>query len=115
MSASPIFASVCPLKSLNHSSWVRLNLLLTRGVFLVILQDSDPPIRAVIGDGGTSVPPGVVLVLHPLALPLLRGDARLGSPHRHTGPDEAEGRGGQEDEQQSVHVCSCEGSTAQLP
>lgn len=92
----------------NQEKWKTV-LLLTRGVFLVFLQDSDPLVQAVVGHHSASVPPGAVVVLHPPALPLLRGQARLAFLRRRTRPGEAEGRrsgGGQEDEQQSVHVCS---------
>lgn len=84
-------------------------------MLLVLLQDSDPLLQAVIGDNSASVPPGAVVVLHPPALPLLRGEARVAFPHGHIRPDGAEDRrpgGGQEDEQESVHVCSSRGSVS---
>lgn len=78
---------------------------LTRGVFLVLLQDSDPLVQAVIGDCGSVVPPGAVVVQHPSALPLHRGDA---GPRRRGGidPGEAENRrpeGDQKHKRESVH------------
>lgn len=53
------------------------NLLLTRGVFLVLLQDPQPPVEAVIRDSRSVVPPGAVVVHDPPPLPLHRGDAGL--------------------------------------
>lgn len=74
----------------------------------VLLQDSDPLVVSVIRDDSSSVHPGAVVVLHPPALPLLRGEARLALIH----PGEAEGGrpgGGHEDEHESVHVCRSRG------
>lgn len=78
---------------------------MTRGVFLVLLQDSDPLVQAVVRDGGSAVPPGAVVVQHPPALPLRRGEAGPGD-RGHIQPGEAENRrsgSGQDREQQSVH------------
>ena len=57
---------------------------LTRSVLLVLLQDSDPLVLAVVGDRGAAVPAGAVVVHHPAALPLQRGEAGPGG--RDTGP-----------------------------
>lgn len=76
-------------------------------MLLVLLQDSDPLVQAVIGDSGPAVPPGAVVVQHPPALPLQRGDAGPGH-RRGLQSAEAENRrggGGQKREQQSVHRC----------
>lgn len=81
-------------------------LLLTWGVLLVLLQDSDPLVQAVVGDGGSPVPSGAVVVLHPPALPLQRGEARRSSPRGGIQPGDGEnGRAGrdQKDAQQSPH------------
>lgn len=78
---------------------------MARGVFLVLLQDSDPLVQAVVGDGGSVVPPGAVVVQHPPALPLQRGEAWPGRPG-DIQPGEAENRrsgSGQERQQQPVH------------
>lgn len=69
-------------------------------MFLVLLQDSDPLVQAVVGDRGPVVPPGAVVVQHPPALPLQRGKAGPG-PLGDIQPGEAEHRGpggGQEHE-----------------
>ena len=79
---------------------------LTGRVFLVLLQDSDPLVLAVVGDGGSAVPPGAVVIQDPPALPLQRGEAGPGSRLEGIQPWEAESRrpgSGQEHEQQSVH------------
>lgn len=74
-------------------------LLLTRGVFLVLLQDTEPLVQAVVGHGGSVVPAAVVLVHHPPSLPLQRG-------HAGSGGGEAEHRrpkSGHENQPQSEH------------
>lgn len=70
-------------------------------MFLVLLQDSDPLVLAVVGDGGSAVPPGAVVVQNPPALPLQRGEAGPGRPGGVL-PGEAEDRrsgGGHKHEQ----------------
>lgn len=61
-------------------------------MFLVLLQDSDPLVLAVIGDGGSVVPPSAVIVQHPPALPLQRGEAGPGGREGDIQPVEAESR-----------------------
>lgn len=82
------------------------NVLLTRGVFLVLLQDTHPPVEAVVGDGRSVVSAGAVVVYDPPPLPLHRGVAGPGS-RRRAESGEAEGsrpNSGQEHKQQTVHV-----------
>lgn len=73
-------------------------------MLFVLLQDSDPPVRAVVGDGRSVVPPGAVVVQDHPALPLLRGEAWLG---RRGGiqPGEAKNRrrGGSQKSEQQMH------------
>lgn len=82
------------------------NVLLTRGVFLVLLQDTHPPVEAVVGDGRSVVSAGAVVVYDPPPLPLHWGVAGPGS-RRRAESGEAEGsrpNSGQEYKQQKVHV-----------
>lgn len=89
----------------DNTPTVKQSLLLTRGVFLVLLQDSEPPVQAVVGDGRPVVPPGAVVVQDPPPLPLQRGGTRPGR-RRRVQPGEVEDRrcgSGQEGEQQLAH------------
>lgn len=83
----------------------RLVLPLTRRVFLVLLQDPEPLVLAVVGNGGSAVSPGAVVVQHPPALPLQRGEAGPGSRGdiQHAEAESRRPCSGQEHEQQSVH------------
>lgn len=70
----------------------------------MLLQDSDPLVQAVVGDGGAAVAAGAVVVHHPPALPLQRGCAGSGGrgglqlrEPEHGGPG-----GGQKHEEEPV-------------
>lgn len=111
-------ATKLPFTQLMHvlifaASWFLLdksgskvnNVLLTRGVFLVLLQDPQPPVDAVIRHRRSVVPPGAVVVYDPLSLPLQRGGAGLVSRRARSGKaEDRRPNGGQEHEKQSVHV-----------
>lgn len=81
------------------------DVLLTRGVFLVLLQDPQPPVEAVIRDSRSMVPPGAVVVHNPPPLPLHRGDTGLISRRAQSGKaEDRRPNDGQEHEKQPMHV-----------
>ena len=75
-------------------------------VLLVLLQDADPLLQAVVGHRGPTVSPGAVIETHPAALPLQRGEAgiRGGGHILHREAEDRRSGGGDKHEQESVHL-----------
>lgn len=62
----------------------KLKIPLTRRVLLMLLQDSESLVRGVVGHRGSTVSSSVMVILHPAALPLSRGETgRGGGPELH--------------------------------